>query len=67
MWRPGPKDTTTIQLLHLKLNEDLGRGGRRIAEPEDQEVSSETALPRNNREATPTIPQQFGCFRRLNK
>lgn len=56
--------------LHLQHNSCTQGSGKRsepterLSEPEDQEVCGAIVSPRNDREATLRIPQQYGC---LNK
>jgi hypothetical protein len=64
---PTLTDTSTLLLLDLRLVEHHRRdGGKnvRAREPEDQELCCEIVFLRTNNQATPFIPQQYGC---LNK
>lgn len=52
LWCPASADTSTVQLLHLRLRDNCGRGAKRLQEPEGWEVCCESASPRNIYEAT---------------
>jgi hypothetical protein len=61
----APSDTPIPQPLHRRLRKHHGRGRKRVG-AEDQETC-EFVSPRNNREASPTIPEQYGCLNKTGR
>jgi hypothetical protein len=49
---PNPTDTSTVELLHIRLGDHCGREVGKFEEPEEQGVYHEILSPRNIRSNT---------------
>jgi hypothetical protein len=52
LWCPAPADASTVQLLHLRLRDNCGRGGGKTARARRMGICCELASPRNANEPT---------------